>query len=131
MFYFDDYLKFEGLTTPLSFYKSYKILKCVCYEINNGYIVIFSMFSLIGIKYGCYQKIGNTNINKNNIRVINIMDIDKAKVRLNNGKKFKIRYVIRQREFRTTDIFSISSILFLILFYTIERLKNTDENLMI
>ena len=49
---------------------------------------MFSMFSLMGIIYGCYHIFGNA-FNKKfieiNIRGVDILDVDKAKIKLTNG----------------------------------------------
>ena len=66
------------------------------------------MLSLISIIYGCYHKFGNATNNKCKIRDLDVMDIDKARIRLNRGKKkLKIGYVNSKRVFKEKQIYSL------------------------
>ena len=70
-------------------------VKSIFSEIHSGYIAIISKFSLMGIIYCCFHKFG-TNIN-NNIRGLDLLDIENANIGLNNGKKLTIDYGITNR----------------------------------
>ena len=84
MFYFEEYLDFKGINKSFNFYKTYTNIKSIFNEIQSGYVAIFGVISVLGIGYSYYQKCGNNN--DNNINGIDIMEIDKAKIKLRNGK---------------------------------------------
>ena len=46
---------------------------------------------MVGFGYSYFQKLGNNN-NDNNFNGIDIMNIDKAKIKLKNGKNMTIGY---------------------------------------
>ena len=89
MFYFEEYLEFKGIHKSNNLYKIYTNIKSVLSEIHSGYIVLGGAISLLGIGYSYFQKCGNNN---NNINGIDIMNIDKAKIKLKNGKNMTIGY---------------------------------------
>ena len=70
-------------------YKIYKGLKGACNQLHRAYIAVLGVNSVFGIEYSYYQKLGHKN---NNISVLYILNIDKAKIRLSNGKKLTIGY---------------------------------------
>ena len=80
MFYFDEYLEFKGIHKSINLYKIYTKIKSVLSEIHNRYIVLGGAISLFGIGYSYFQSSGNNK--DNNINGINIMNIDKAKIKL-------------------------------------------------
>ena len=90
MFYFEEYLEFKGIHKSINLYKIYTNIKNVLSEIHSGYVAVFGITAIIGGVYTYFQKRGN-NIN-NKINGIDIMDIDKAKIKLKNGKNMTIGY---------------------------------------
>ena len=110
MFYFEEYLDFEGINKSFNFYETFTNIKSVFNEIHSAYIAIFGVISVLGIGYSYYQKSGNkidNYINKN-FNGIDIMDIDKAKIKLINGKKMTIGYgLIDKDKIDLNDSFNI------------------------
>ena len=90
MFYFEEYLDFKGIHKSINLYKIYTNIKSVLSEIHSGYIVLGGAISLFGIGYSYFQSSGNNK--DNNINCIDIMNIDKAKIKLKNGKNMSIGY---------------------------------------
>ena len=79
MFYFEEYLKFKGIHISINLYKIYTNIKSVLGELHSGYIVLGGAINLFGIRYSYFQSSGNNK--DNNINVIDIMNIDKAKIK--------------------------------------------------
>ena len=90
MFYFEEFLEFKGIHKSINLYKIYTNIKNVLSEIHSAYYGVFGMIAIVGAGYTYFQKRG-TNIN-NNINGIDIIDIDKAKFKLKNGKNMTIGY---------------------------------------
>ena len=90
MFYFEEYLEFKGIHKSINLYKIYTNIKNVLSEIHSGYYAIAGMVTMVGFGYSYFQKCGNNNDNK--INGIDIMNIDKAKIKLKNGKNMTIGY---------------------------------------
>ena len=110
MFYFEEYLDFKGINKSFNFYKTYTNIKSVYNEIHSGSVAMFGAISVLGIAYSYYQKCGNNNDNNinNNINGIDIMDIDKAKIKLRNGTKMTIGYgLIDKDKIDLNDPFNI------------------------
>ena len=106
MFYFEEFLNFKGINKPFNFCKSYTKVKVILTEIHSGYFAIFGVISLFGFAYSYDQKYGTNNIN-DNINGIDIMNMDRAKIRLRIGKTLTIGYVIFNNKNETLDIISI------------------------
>ena len=85
MFYFDKYLEFKGIHKSINLYKIYTKIKSVLSEIHSGCVVLGEAISLFGIGYSYFQKCGSKN--DNNIIGIDIMNIDKAKIKLKTVRK--------------------------------------------
>ena len=100
MFFFEEYLDFKGIKKSFNFDKAYTNIKSIFNGIHSGYLAIFDVISVLGIGYSYYQKCGNNNDNNinNNNNGIDIMDIDKAKIKLRNVKKMKIGYVFIDKD---------------------------------
>ena len=110
MFYFEEYLDFKGINKSFNFYKTYTNKKSIFNEIHSGYVAIFGVISVSGIGYSSYHKCGYNNDNniRNNINGIDIMDIEKAKIKLRNGKKMTIGYgLIDKAKIDFNDPFNI------------------------
>ena len=90
MFYFEEYLKFKGIHKSIDLYKIYTNIRNVLSEIHSAYYAVFGMVAIVGVVYIYFQKRGN-NIN-NTINGIDIMNIDKAKFKLKNGKNMTLGY---------------------------------------
>ena len=60
MFYFEEYLKFRGISKSFSFYKSYKKLKGVLSEINRAYYVLFGSILLFATISSLFQNLAIT-----------------------------------------------------------------------
>ena len=93
-FYFEEYLEFKGIHKSNNLYKIFKNKKKLLSEIHSGYVAVFGITALVGGVYTYFQKRGN-NINNyinNNINGIDIMDIDKAKIKIKNDKNMTIGY---------------------------------------
>ena len=90
MFYFEEYLEFKGIHKSINLYKLYTNIKSVLSEIHIGYIVLGGAISLFGIGYSYFQTNGNNK--DKNINGLDIMNIDKAKIKLKNGKNMLIGY---------------------------------------
>ena len=106
----EEYLVFKGINKSFNFYKTYTNIKSVFNEIHKGYVAIFGVISVLGIEYSYYQKVGNNNDHNinNNINGIDIIDIDKAKFKLRNGKKMTIGYgLIDKVKIDLNDSFNI------------------------
>ena len=88
--YFEEYLEFKGIHKSINLYKIYTNIKSVLSEIHSGYIALGGAISLFGIGYSYFQSSGNNK--NNNINGIDIMNIDKAKIKLKNGKNMSIGY---------------------------------------
>ena len=58
-------------------------VKGIITEIRSGYYAIFGVISIFVFAYSYYEKYGKSNFN-DNINGIDIMNIDKAKIRLRN-----------------------------------------------
>ena len=87
-FYFEEYLEFKGIHKSINLYKIYTNIKNVLSEIHSGYYAIAGMVTMVGFGYSYFQKHGNNN--DNNFNGIDIMNIDKAKIKLKNGKNMTI-----------------------------------------
>ena len=48
MFFFEDYLKFRGISKSFGFCKIYKKLKGVLNDLNSGYYAVFGTVIVIG-----------------------------------------------------------------------------------
>ena len=110
MFYFEEYLDFKGLNKSFNLYKTYTNMKSILNEIHRGFVAKIGVISVLGIEYSYYQKYGNNNNNKitYNFNGIEIMDIDKAKIKLGNGKKMTIGYgLIDKTKIALNDPFKI------------------------
>ena len=94
MFYFEEFLDFKEINKSFIFYKKFTNIKSIFNEIQSGFVAIFGLISILGFAYSYYQKCGYNNDNNinNNINGLDIMDIDKAKLKLRNGKKLTIGY---------------------------------------
>ena len=79
MFYFEEYLEFKGIHKSINLYKIYTNIKNVPSEIHSGYYAIAGMVNMVGFGYSYFQKHGNNN--DNNFNGIDIMNIDKAKIK--------------------------------------------------
>ena len=90
MFYFEEYLEFKGIHKSINLYKIYTNIKSVFCDIQSGYIVLGGAISLFGIGYSYFQSSGNNK--DNNIIGIDLMTIDKAKIKLKNGKNLSLGY---------------------------------------
>ena len=89
-------------------------IKSLFNEIHSGYVAIFGVISVLGIGYSYYLKCGNNNDNNinNNINGIDIIDIDKEKIKLRNGTKMTIDYgLIDKYNIDLNDPFNIIHIL--------------------
>ena len=74
----------------IKYIQIYTNIKSVLSEIHSGYIVLGGASSLFGIGYSYFQNSGNNKDNK--INGIDIMNIDKAKIKLKNVKNMSIGY---------------------------------------
>ena len=90
MFYFEEYLEFKGIHKSINLYKIYTKIKRVLIEIHSGYIVLGGAITLFGIGYSYFQSSGNNK--DNNIKGIDIMNINKSKIKIKNGKNMSISY---------------------------------------
>ena len=90
MFYFEDYLEFKGIHKSINLYKIYTNIKNVLSEIHSGYYAIAGMVTMVGFGYSYFQKHGKNN--DKNFNGIDIINIDKAKIKIKNGKNMTIRY---------------------------------------
>ena len=110
MFYFEEYLKFKGIHKSINLYKIYTNLKRVLSEIHSGYIVLCGAISLFGIGYSYFHSSGNNQ--DNNFNGIDIMNIDKAKLKLKNGKNMSVGYGMTDKnKIDLNDPFTIVSAL--------------------
>ena len=108
MFYFEEYLEFKGIHKSINLYKIYTNIKSVLSEIHSGYIVLGGAITLLGIGYSYFQKCGKNN----NINGIDIMNIDKAKIKLKNGKNMTIGYgLIDKNNYDLNNPFNIVCVL--------------------
>ena len=82
MFYFEEYLEFKGIHKSINLYKIYTNIKIILSEIHSGYYAIAGMVTMVGSGYSYFQKHGNND--DNNFNGIDIMNIDKAKIKLKN-----------------------------------------------
>ena len=94
-FYFEEYLEFKRIHKSINLYKMYTNIKRVLNEIHSGFIVLGGANSLFGIGYSYSQSSGNNK--DNNINGKNIMNIDKAKIKLKNCKSMSIGYVMNDK----------------------------------
>ena len=117
MLYFEEYLNFKGINKPFNFSKTYMELKGTLNEIQSGYIALFVVLTIFGFAYSYFQKYSD---NKNdNIKGIDIMNIDKAKFTLRNGKKLTIIYGIFDNRNEALHIVSILGIILIIFLQTL------------
>ena len=90
MFYFEEFLEFKGINKSINLYKIYTNIKNKLSEIHSGYYAIAGIVTMVGFSYSYFQKHGNNN--DNNFNGKDIMNIDKAKIKLKNGKNMTIGY---------------------------------------
>ena len=110
IFYFEEYLEFKGIHKSINLYKIYTNIKSVLSEIHSGYIVLGGAISLFGIGYSYFQSSGNNK--DNNFNGIDIMKIDKEKIKFKNGKNMSIGYgMTNKNKIDLNDPFTIVSAL--------------------
>ena len=110
MFYFEEYLEYKGIHKSINLYKIYTNIKSVLSEMHSGYIVLGGAISLFGIGFSYFQSSGNNK--HNNINGIDIMNIDKEKIKLKNGKNMSIGYgMTYKNKIDLNDPFTIVSAL--------------------
>ena len=110
IFYFEEYLEFKEINKSINLHKIFTNIKSVLSEIHSGYIVLGGAISLFGIGYSYFQS--SVDNKDNNINGIDIMNIDKAKIKLKKGKNMSIGYGITdENKIDLNDPFTIVSAL--------------------